>query len=146
MKQTKRFRRALRGLEGVTVWIHDIDQDAAGDGLSRQHLQDAVVVRLLDSRIKALGIGNVPEPPGNPWLNIFVNTLKSGGQYFYSVTVRLDEVVRPERNKAHRTIGTTWETSSRGITSIDRLCVTVERQVENLVDYFIYDYLMENPE
>ena len=65
MKQTKRFRRVLRGLEGMTVWVHDIDQNAANDGLSRQHLQDAVVVRLLDSGLKALGIGNVPEPPGN---------------------------------------------------------------------------------
>lgn len=129
----------------MTVWVHDIDRDAASDGLSRQHLQDAVVVRLLDSRIKALGIGNVPEPPGNPWLNIFVNTLKSDRWYFYSVTVRLDEVVRLERNRTCRTIGSTWETSSRGITTTERLSVTVERQVEDLVDYFIYDYLMENP-
>ncbi|MDQ7784073.1 MAG: hypothetical protein RDU20_14410 [Desulfomonilaceae bacterium] len=145
MKQTKRFRRTLRGLEAVTVWVHDIEQDAAKDGLARQHLQDAVVVRLLDSGIKALGIGNVPEPPGNPWLNIFVNTQKAESGYFYSVTVRLDEVIRLERNKACRTIGTTWETSCRGITPTERLSATVERQVENLVDYFIYDYHMENP-
>ncbi|MFH1117657.1 MAG: hypothetical protein V1792_27375 [Pseudomonadota bacterium] len=146
MKQTKRFRRVLRGLDAMTVWVHDIDRAAADDGLSRQHLQDAVVVRLLDSRIKALGIGNVPEPPGNPWLNIFVNTVKSDNVYFYFVTVRLDEVIRPERNRACRTIGSTWETFSRGVTDTGRLSVTVERQVENLVDYFIYDYLMENPQ
>ncbi len=146
MKQTKRYRRVLRGLDGMTVWVHDIDRAAAKDGLSRQHLQDAVVVRLLDSRIKALGIGNVPEPPGNPWLNIFINTVKSENRYFYSVTVRLDEVIRQERNKACRTIGTTWETSTRGIADTGRLSVTVERQVENLVDYFIYDFLMENPQ
>jgi hypothetical protein len=145
MKQTKRFRKALRGLDGMTVWVHEIDNDAAADGLSRQHLQDAVVVRLLDSRIKALGIGNVPEPPGNPWLNIFVNTLKSHQIYFYSITVRLDEVIRPERYQAFRTIGTTWETSSRGIVAVDRMSGTVERAVENQIDYFIYDYLMENP-
>ena len=146
MKQTKRFRKALRGLEGMTVWVHDIDEDAERDGLSRQHLQDAVVVRLLDSRIKALGIGNVPEPPGNPWLNIFVNNVKADKVYFYSITVRLDEVIRPERNRAFRTIGTTWETSSRGIIDKDRLSQTVEKAVEYLVDYFIYDYLRENPE
>lgn len=146
MKQTKRFRKALRGLEGVTVWVHDVEEDAAADGLSRQHLQDVVVVRLLDSRIKALGIGNVPEPPGNPWLNIFINSVKLEKVYFYSITVRLDEVIRPERNKSFRTIGTTWETSSRGIIKKDRLLRTVEKAVENLLDYFIYDYLMENPE
>lgn len=145
MKQTKRFRKALRGLDGITVWVHEIDNGAGADGLSRQHLQDAVVVRLLDSRIKALGIGNVPEPPGNPWLNIFVNTLKSNQIYFYSITVRLDEVIRPERDRAFRTIGTTWETSSRGIIEIDRMSEIVERAVENQIDYFIYDYLTENP-
>ena len=63
MQQTKRFRKALRGLDGMTVWVHDVDPGASSDGLSRQHLQDSVVIRLLDSGLKALGIGNVPETP-----------------------------------------------------------------------------------
>ena len=145
MKQTKRFRKALRGLEGMTVWVHELQEEASADGLSRQHLQDTVVIRLLDSGIRALGIGNVPEPPGNPWLNVFVNTVRSENLYFYNVTIRLDEVVRPERNKTFRTIGTTWEASSRGTIGKEQLSAAVDKAVDDLIEYFIYDYLLENP-
>lgn len=144
MKQVKRFRKVLRGLEGVTVWVHEPEEDALADGLSRQHLQDAVTIRLLDSGIRALGIGNVPEPVGNPWLNIFLNTVKAEHAYFFAVTVRLDEVVRPERNKVLRTIGTTWEASERGVLPLDRLSEGMDRVVDRMIDYFVYDYQMEN--
>jgi len=145
MRQSKRFRRALQGLEAMIVWVHDFAKDASEDGLSRQHLQDAVVVRLLDSGIRALGIGNVPEPPGNPWLNLFVNTIRHEDHYFFCLTARLDEVVRPERNRQVRTIATTWETSARGVVRKDQLQKTVEKEMDELIDYFTYDYFMENP-
>lgn len=144
MKQSKRFRKILRGLEAMIVWVHDLELDACADGLSRQHIQDTVVIRMLDSGIRALGIGNVPEPPGNPWLNVFVNTLKSENDYFYFISVRLDEVVRPERNKTSKTIGTTWETCLTGITSKEMLPTAVDKAVDHLIDYFIYDYHLEN--
>jgi hypothetical protein len=146
MKQTKRFKKALRGLEGVTVWVHDIDKQAADDGLSRQHLQDEVTVRILDSGVRALGIGNVPEPPGNPWLNIFINTQKHSDQYAYFVSVRLDEVVRIERNRSVKTIGTTWEAVTAGSAEVADLPGAIERAVDDLVDYFVYDYWLENHE
>jgi hypothetical protein len=145
MKQTKRFRRALRGLDAMIVWVHEIDDEAAVDGLSRQHLQDLAVVRLLDSGIKALGIGNVPEPPGNPWLNVFVNTMKTKELYFFCVSVRLDEVVRPLRNQSVKTVGTTWEVISRGVSDKVSLSKDVEKAMEHLIDYFVYDYRLENP-
>lgn len=144
MQQTKRFRKALRGLEGMTVWVHDVETDAARDGLSRQHLQDSVVIRLLDSGLRALGIGNVPEPPGNPWLNVFVNTQKHRDHYFFCITVRLDEIVRPDRNSSVKLIGTTWETVEWGVSSAERFADNIEKLVDSLVDYFIYDYLAEN--
>ncbi len=144
MKKGKRFRKALRGMQGMTVWVHEVAEDASADGLSRQHLQDEVVIRILDSGIKALGIGNVPEPPGNPWLNVFVNTVKHDDYYFYAVTVRLDEIIRPERARSVKTIGTTWETTEIGKAQKSDLPKTVERTIDSLVDYFIYDYLLEN--
>ena len=144
MKQIKRFRKVLRGLESMTVWVHEVEDDASADGLSRQHLQDAVTIRLLDSGIRALGIGNVPEPLGNPWLNIFVNTLKADHVYFVAVTVRLDEIVRTERNKSLRTIGTTWEVSERGVVPRERLSESVEMMMDSVTDHFIYDYQLEN--
>jgi hypothetical protein len=145
MGQTKRSRKALRGLAAITVWVHNVAEDASADGVSRQHLQDSVVVRLLDSGIRALGIGNVPEPPGNPWLNVFVNTIRTEDQYFYSITVRLDEVVRPLRNSAIKTSGTTWEASSRGVVDKENLARTVDKGIDGLMEYFIYDYFLENP-
>lgn len=144
MRQTIRFRKVLRGLEGMTVWVHDIDKNAAEAGLSRQHLQDALVIRLLDSGIRALGIGNVPEPPGNPWLNVFVHTVPQGNHFFYIVTMRLSEVVRPDRNRTAKTVGTTWETFESGIEEKTGLPARIERVLDNLADYFIYDYHSEN--
>jgi hypothetical protein len=129
----------------MTVWVHNVEEDAFADGLSRQYLQDSVVIRLLDSGIKALGIGNVPEPPGNPWLNVFVNTLKREDHYYYTVTVRLDEVVKPLRNAAIKTVATTWESTIAGVIAKKDLAKTVEKSVDALMEYFIYDYLLENP-
>jgi hypothetical protein len=145
MGQSKRSRKALRGLDALTVWVHNIAEDASVDGLSRQHLQDSVVIRLLDSGIKALGIGNVPEPPGNPWLNVFINTVKSGDQYFYNLTVRLDEVVRPLRNSSVKISGTTWESGSRGVVNKADLPRIVYKGIDDLMEYFIYDHVLENP-
>ncbi len=144
MKKIKRFKRALQGMQGITVWVHEFDAIVAADGLSRQHLQDKTIIRILDSGIKALSIGNVPEPPGNPWLNIFLNLVKHEEVYFYIITVRMDEIVRPERNKAVKTIGATWETSQVGIAQQTEMAVTVEKSLDHLIDYFIYDYLFEN--
>jgi hypothetical protein len=145
MGQSKRSRKALRGLSALTVWVHNVAEDASADGVSRQHLQDSAVIRLLDSGIKALGIGNVPEPPGNPWLNIFINTVKSGDHYFYSLTVRLDEIVKPLRNTAIKISGATWEAGSRGVVNKEDLSQTIYKGIDNLIEYFIYDHSLENP-
>jgi hypothetical protein len=144
MRQNKRFRKMLRQLEGMVVWVHEVAKEAEKEGLSRQHLQDAAVIRLLDSGIKALGIGNVPEPPGNPWLNIFINTVRNGGTHFFSVTVRLDETVRPERTKSLRTVGTTWEVSAVGAVDGKRVAQKIEEVLDSLLEDFIYDYTTEN--
>jgi hypothetical protein len=129
----------------MTVWVHDVAEDAAEDGLSRQHLQDLVIVRLLDSGIKALGIGNVPEPPGNPWLNVFVNTVKEKEIYFLWITVRLDEIVRPVRSQGLKTIGTTWQVEAAGVMDKGALAKEAEKFIDDLLEYFVYDYRLENP-
>ena len=145
MHQAKRFSKSLQGLKAVTVWVYDVSEEARKDGLSRQHLQDAVVVKLLDGGIRALGLGNVPEPPGNPWLNIFVNTIRSGEIYFYAVTVRLDENIRMDRNRTIKTIGTTWEVFSTGITDRKNMTIRLEKAVDELVEHFLYDFHYANP-
>jgi hypothetical protein len=146
MGQSKRFARMLHGLEGVTVWVYEVAEDAQKDGVSRQHLQDAVVVRLLDAGIRALGIGNVPEPPGNPWLNIFVNTVKFENVHFYWISVKLDEVVRLDRDRDFKSIGTTWEACSSGVIAKAELPRKLEKAVDELIDYFVYDYHYQNPQ
>jgi hypothetical protein len=145
MNQSKRFSKSLQRLKAVTVWVHDVPEEARKDGLSRQHLQDAMVVKLLDGGIRALGLGNVPEPPGNPWLNIFVNTIRSGEIYFYAVTVRLDENIRMDRNKSIKTIGTTWEVFSTGTVERPDMAVRLEKTVDELVEHFLYDFHYANP-
>lgn len=145
MNRSKRFSRALKGLTGIVAWVHEVSDDARKAGLSRQHLQDAAVVRLLDSGIRALGIGNVPEPPGNPWLNIFVDAVRCQDLYCFTVTVRLDEVVWLERNRSFKTIGTTWEVNSSSVVAHADLPRQVEKAMDDLIEYFIYDYQIANP-
>ena len=129
----------------MIVWVHEFDEGARNAGLSRQHLQDTVVIKLLDSGIRALGIGNVPEPPGNPWLNIFVGATSYHGLFFYAVTVRLDEIVWLDRNRNFKTIATTWEVNATGSAMKALLPRQSEKAVDELVDYFIYDYQTANP-
>ncbi|MBI5572586.1 MAG: hypothetical protein HY914_21760 [Desulfomonile tiedjei] len=145
MDQSKRFGRALRGLDGMIVWVHEFGEDARKAGVSRQHLQDTVVIKLLDSGIRALGIGNVPEPPGNPWLNIFVATASSHDLVFYAVTVRLDEIVWLDRNRSFKTIATTWEVNASAAVVKADLPRNTEKTIDELVDYFVYDYQTANP-
>jgi hypothetical protein len=145
MNQSKRFAKTLRGMTGVTVWVYDVPENVQKDGLSRQHLHDSVVVRLLDAGIRALGIGNVPEPPGNPWLNIFINAVKREEFYFYWITVRLDEVIRLDRDQGVKSIGTTWEACSSGTAARTELAGATEKAVDELIDFFIYDYHYGNP-
>jgi hypothetical protein len=87
----------------------------------------------------------VPEPPGNPWLNVFINTVKAQEIYFLSVIVRLDEIVRPVRTHGLKTIGTTWQVDSAGVVDKDSLPKEVEKLVDDLLEYFVYDYRLENP-
>lgn len=145
MNQSKRFGRALRGLDGMIVWVHELGDDARKAGVSRQHLQDTVVIKLLDSGIRALGIGNVPEPPGNPWLNIFVVTASFHEFVFYAVTVRLDEIVWLDRNRSFKTIATTWEVNASAVAVTADLPRNTEKAIVELVDYFVYDYQTANP-
>lgn len=145
MKHTKRFRKVLKGLDAMTVWVHDIAGEVEESGLLRQHLQDALVIKLLDSGIRALGIGNVPEPPGNPWLNVYTAITASEDLYHYWVTMRLDEIVKPVRSHDIRTIGTTWEVGGGGFANRTTLPRKLEKELDALADYFVYDYLLENP-
>jgi hypothetical protein len=144
MNQSKRFGKVLQGLEGVTVWVYEVEEEARRDGLSRQHLHDAVVIRLLDAGIRALGIGNVPEPPGNPWLNIFVNTVAHQNNYFFWASARLDEVVRLERNRGFKSIGATWDICASGVSTKAELPAIVEKTVDQLINSFIDDYNYAN--
>jgi hypothetical protein len=129
----------------MTVWVHEIAGDVPESGLLRQHLQDALVVKLLDSGIRALGIGNVPEPPGNPWLNVYIAITASDDWHHFWVTVRLDEIVKPVRSHDIRTIGTTWEVGAGGFADSTTLPKKLDKELDALADYFIYDYLLENP-
>jgi hypothetical protein len=145
MHQHKRLKRVLRGLRAATVWVHELEPSAVELGLSRQRLQDATVIRLLDGGLRALGIGNVPEPPGNPWIHIFVTTLPVHSTCAYHITVRLDEVVRIARN-SEKTVATSWEIVENGTVQKEHVISFIESRVDELIDVFILDYLAENPQ
>ena len=41
-------------------------------------------------------------------------------------------------------MGSTWEISDWGVSSLETFAQDIERVMDSLVDYFVYDYLGEN--
>ena len=76
---------------------------------------------------------------------LFINTLKAQDIYFVTITIRLDEIVRPVRNQSVKTIATTWEVAATGTANQNMLAKEVEKLLDDLIEYFVYDFRLENP-
>ena len=138
--------RTLCGLEGVNVLIENIAPDAEGDGLHRSTLQVDVELRLRKAGIRVLTEEEMLNLPNMPhlYVNIQVMKRKNGG-YIYSIAVSLSEWVKLIREPFSHMSATTWKaTGCIGIVGVSYLEEDIRRQVGDMVDEFINDYLAAN--
>ena len=130
-------RDSLNSIGPIDVVIEGGTPGAKRDGLTRQMLQTAVEVRL---RQKGIPL----DEDASPYLYVKVNTVKSGEQYAYCVSVELHQKVlglaKPTVMDAR-----TWRTIGfLGLVSAARLRDVVRDGVLELVDSFSNDYVAVN--
>lgn len=140
---TPHERASLKGLKGVMVMVGMLGPPYGDHGLSIiQQLQTDIELRLRQG-----GIQVSSEPRGYlpGYLNVNITRWKNaGGTYEVNVLLRLNQLVRLERNLNIQTLGTTWHAESLFPVRADSLR-DVQSHVADLVDEFINAYLEQNP-
>jgi len=125
----------------------DVSTVAANDGLNKSELVTDAIQGLKSSGIKVLTDQQISSAPGKPTLVISVNTLKhAGGVYSYTVSLSLDQTVYLERNAAIKLESPTWSVLATGACLPEELNTDVKTYVKLLLQQFIEDYKLTNPE
>jgi hypothetical protein len=132
-------RDTLVGLDSIGVAIENLDLAALEAGLSPDHLQTDVELKLRLAGIKVSA--------GEPYLYVQVGTVKSPSAPIYAVAinVELDQKVFLARDPNIVTIGTTWHSGKVVYASKDKFVEGVRGRIRDLVDEFINDFLAANP-
>lgn len=146
-------RIPFHGLGAIGVFVEEIDPEAVKDGLSKEKIKTDVESRLREAGIKVVPVEKCLNLPTSPYLNIVINTVKfvSGLEYVYGTSVQLKQVVSLDRGKEVKPRkallwATTWEKNEGvEITWVKDLAENVREHIDNKVDIFIRDYLVENP-
>ncbi len=139
--------QTLAGIEGIAVSGDDVSPEAMKDGLNKSGLVTQTIQDLKNAGVKVLTDQQLNSAPGRPTLIISVNTLKhAGGVYSYTVSLSLDQIVMLERNPAIRGAAPTWFVLATGACLPEELNADVTAYVKQLVDQFITDYKLANPE
>jgi hypothetical protein len=135
-------QKTLVGLKGLGVIVEDINPEAERLGLTRNQIITDVELRLRKARIKVLTEKERIETQGKPFLYVNVNTNIGNDFCIYGISVKLDEDVTLTNGKI--VMGNIWEISSIGGVAIYNIN-HIRRDVGDLIDHFINDYLAANP-
>lgn len=129
----------LKGLQGVSILIEGMSDDAKKIGLTKDRIQSATELSLRRNGVPVLTEEERLAKPGMPSLYVNVNVV---GRAF-SMNASLQETVHLERDLKTTVIGaTTWEKGGAGVSGDADYIV---KNVERLVDEFCLDYLKANP-
>jgi hypothetical protein len=144
------FRKTLRGLPGVGVFVERIHPEAEQAGITRRQVQTEVEQRLREQGIRVLTQAEVLRSFGRPSLavNIQITSAENvpGEQYVVHITVALKQHVLLERNTTMPAFeAATWEVEVLGVVGRDAF-QRVREDVASLVDRFIQAYRSVNPE
>jgi hypothetical protein len=136
---------SLRGLQGVCIIIHDIDDFAEDDGLNESQVYFEVSLML----VKA-GIGVVPQrfyedSEGVAYLHVYVTILSTVVNYIYNLGIDLSHEVSLQRDPEIATTGITWRSQELGIVSMGE-AETVIDSIILKVEEFIADHAAANVE
>ncbi|MGC4043160.1 MAG: hypothetical protein QM758_05105 [Armatimonas sp.] len=130
----------LKGLPGVGVLVEATGADEKAIGVTQETLTDILESSLQHNGIEILSPSDRLATRGRPRLYLNVNVLQGA----YSISLRVDEMVRPE-NSPRTIIGgaTVWEKSTLGFHGGSAL--PIRKHIEKMVDAFAQDYREVNP-
>ena len=137
-------RETLRGLQGVEVVIESLRPEIKVDGLTEDLLRTDIEQKLRMVGLKVLSRRERLITPGQPFLHVYANIIKSYDQpgYIYNIFIGLGQAVSLVRAPDIRATSHTWLVGETGAT--DEL-EDIRATTKDLVDRFISVYLSENP-
>ena len=137
----------LKGIEGVHIYINFNTPEVEKYGLTKQHFQNDVELRIRQNGIRVFSVEELDSTIGMPVLCVTVSILVVEDLKLASVHTSLgfSELVFLARDSAkYCCVATTWYTSGIGTVGLANI-KDVRERVKDQVDEFLNDYLAANP-
>jgi hypothetical protein len=140
-------RDTLRGLREISVLIEYLPDDVEREGLSREHLQRDIEVRLRQAGLRVLTISDIAKSPGAPYLYVAVYPITgpSVDLNAYAIGLTLKQLVQLSRNPTTELFATTWEGPAPPSSLIAPRVLDIRSRILEAVGRFIIDYEAVNP-
>jgi hypothetical protein len=139
-------RSSLRGLEGVGVSVNIEQNTAFADTqlVKIEPIQKQSIDELKNANIRVFSDREVRESIRIPVLYLHVNSLSTKtGIISFSITVSLYQPVKLVLNRDKQATASTWETSTVGIASYDKIGV-IEQAALGMIRQFVDDFKQSN--
>ena len=135
-------RDTLRGLSEVSVLVEYLPDDIEREGLTREHLQRDIEVRLRQAGLHVLTISEVANSPGAPYLYVAVYPIISPSVSFtaYAIALTLKQLVQLSRIPTTELFATTWEGPMHFGSLNDTRVAGIRSRIFDAVGRFIVDY------
>ena len=135
-------RSSLRGLEGVGFTVNIEQNTAFADTqlVKIETIRKQSVTELENADIRVFSDSEVQQSIRVPVLYLHINSLSTKtGIISFSITVSLYQPVRLILNRNKQATASTWETSTVGIASYDKIGV-IEQAALGMIQHFIDDF------
>ena len=135
-------RDTLRGLKEISVLVEYLPDDVEREGLSREHLQRDIELRLRQAGLHVLTLTELANSPGAPYLYVAVYPITgpSPSLNAYAVALTLKQLVQLSRNPTTELFTTTWEGPMQLSSLSDHKVLDIRTRVFDAVGRFIIDY------
>jgi hypothetical protein len=129
------------------VLIEYLPDDVEREGLSREHLQRDIEVRLRQAGLRVLTISEIAKSPGAPYLYVAVYPITgpSVDLNAYAIGLTLKQLVQLSRNPTTELFATTWEGPAPPSSLIAPRVLDIRSRILEAVGRFIIDYEAVNP-
>jgi len=129
------------------VLIEYLPDDVEREGLSREHLQRDIEVRLRQAGLHVLTISDIAKSPGAPYLYVAVYPITgpSVDLNAYAIGLTLKQLVQLSRNPTTELFATTWEGPAPPSSLIAPRVLDIRSRILEAVGRFIIDYEAVNP-
>ncbi len=131
-------RATLKGLEGVHIYVEELNPEIEAEGLTRAQLQYDAEWELKEAHIPVLA--ETQWAKGAPYLYIYLHIFRLPTQtrrYLFYIRVELNQQVMLERDPSIKSPAITWSHGGVGIDySLDQIRLLVRHQVRKFVTAF----------